>query len=102
MAPVNMGGAILLTGCSKPYCLRWPMSLFEYGKSNGLVSLQGLFDGNFSPAETDTSIKDMSTKTLKAFCALALKASAISVRAVYNHHAKQPLKAQKASIYPNT
>lgn len=37
----------------------WPMSLQESGESTGAVSLSGLFDGEFSAAESATSIQDI-------------------------------------------
>ena len=34
-----------------------PMSLFEYGKSSGRVSLEGLFEGRFSSAQVETDLE---------------------------------------------
>ncbi|KFI93874.1 AAA domain protein [Bifidobacterium saguini DSM 23967] len=37
----------------------WPMSLAESGDSTGAISLSGLFEGKFHPAERETSIEDI-------------------------------------------
>lgn len=37
----------------------WPMTLAEEGVSNGLVSLKGLFDGEFREAECDSRLEDV-------------------------------------------
>ena len=36
-----------------------PMSLFEYGHSDGTVSLRGLFEGDFTPQQTNTGIRQL-------------------------------------------
>lgn len=63
-------GMFILTGSSRPTrgltahtgsgristVRMWPMTLSETGDSDGSVSLADLFEGRFSPQETDTSI----------------------------------------------
>jgi predicted AAA+ superfamily ATPase len=36
-----------------------PMSLYEYGKSNGSVSLQGLFEGDFTASHVETDLESL-------------------------------------------
>ncbi|NEG90010.1 ATP-binding protein [Bifidobacterium aerophilum] len=69
----NRPGQYLLTGSSAPPLARYehsgagriahlrmrPMSLYEQGLSTGAVSIRRLFDGEFAPSVTQTSLVDI-------------------------------------------